>query len=90
MEINEKEQIEEWIKLLGDRFLKIHLLDLTREDLDLDRVFQIPYESPITLASRIVRFSERVFEIISIYLETNAQTTKKILQASPEIRLNPS
>jgi hypothetical protein len=87
-EMRERKQIEEWIKIHNDWELKVHLLDLGMEDLDLDRIFQIGQENPMALVSKISRFAEKVFEIISVYLKTNAETTKKLFQTSPEVQFN--
>ena len=91
-EVRERRQIEEWIELHNDWDLEIHLLDLGMEDLDLDRIFQIGRENPIALASKLSKFAEKVFEIISVYFKTNTETTKKLFQTSPEVqfRFNPS
>ena len=87
---HKREEMDEWIKLLSDRFLEIHLLNVNLDDLDLDRIFQLDRETPTTFIEKISRFAERIAEIISTYFDANVKTTKQLFQTSPALRLNPS
>ena len=85
-----REEIKEWIKLLSDPFLKIHLLDLNLEDLNLDSIFQLDRQDTNTFTTGLLKFVERIYDILVIAWETNVDLFEKLSQTSSQVRLNPT
>lgn len=75
---SKREQAEKLINSFTKWDLKIHMLDLDKEDLDLDKIFNLNQKDRGDFINSIVRFLSEFFKTIDAYVEAAIDTNMKL------------